>query len=135
MLPPVPAVPAVPAVPPELTPAPPPEPLLAPEPPPAHPIVAEIRLKLQGPALRKGAAEDLAHRCALELVVAELVEALPHLAEQQRRIPKAAEHERDERGDDDGEPIDLRRVHSAHDVRERGVSGRAVSRRTATSGG
>lgn len=30
------------------------------EPPPAHPIVAEIRLKLKDPALRKGAADDLA---------------------------------------------------------------------------
>ena len=45
--------------------------VLAPEPPPAHPIVAEIRLKLKDAALRRGAAEDLA---ALESFYGERTE-------------------------------------------------------------
>ena len=46
-------------------------PSVASEPPPAHPIVAKIRLKLNDPALRKGAAEDLA---ALESFYGERTE-------------------------------------------------------------
>ncbi|HEU4475663.1 MAG TPA: hypothetical protein VFR71_03080, partial [Methyloceanibacter sp.] len=46
-------------------------PAVAAEPPPVHPIVAEIRLKLKDPALRKGAADDLA---ALESFYGERTE-------------------------------------------------------------